>query len=70
MNEYKIAVIPGETFGMNNGCYLRVSCYFLEWLESGVHVRMKGFSRVFEDFRLPHPLLIFVQSRGRKALID
>ena len=24
MNEYKIAVIPGETFGMNNGCYLRV----------------------------------------------
>ena len=24
INKYKIAVIPGETFGMNDGCYLRV----------------------------------------------
>ncbi len=25
IQEYKVAVIPGTTFGMNNGCYLRVA---------------------------------------------
>jgi aspartate/methionine/tyrosine aminotransferase len=25
IKEFKIAVIPGETFGMNNGCYLRIA---------------------------------------------
>ena len=25
VREHRVAVIPGETFGMNNGCYLRVS---------------------------------------------
>ena len=25
INKHKIAVIPGETFGMDDGCYLRLS---------------------------------------------
>ncbi|MHC5831938.1 MAG: aminotransferase class I/II-fold pyridoxal phosphate-dependent enzyme, partial [Nostoc sp.] len=25
IQEYKVAVIPGTTFGMDNGCYLRVA---------------------------------------------
>ena len=25
INKHKIATIPGETFGMNDGCYLRLS---------------------------------------------
>jgi aspartate/methionine/tyrosine aminotransferase len=25
VREYQVAVIPGETFGMTDGCYLRVA---------------------------------------------
>ena len=36
INKHKIAVIPGETFGMNDGCYLRLSYGALNKEESNM----------------------------------
>jgi aspartate/methionine/tyrosine aminotransferase len=41
---HKIAVIPGETFGMNNGCYLRIAYGALdkETSETGINRLING----------------------------
>ena len=48
INEYKIAVIPGETFGLTNGCYLRVGYGSLDKKMSGIGVQrlIKGLREI------------------------
>ena len=48
VSKYKIAVIPGETFGMNNGCYLRVSYGSLnkKMSHTGIQRLIKGLKEI------------------------
>ena len=48
VNEYKIAVIPGETFGLTNGCYLRVGYGSLDKKMSGIGIQrlIKGLREI------------------------
>lgn len=48
IEEYKVAVIPGETFGMNNGCYLRVAYGSLssEKAAEGIQRLIKGLKNI------------------------
>ena len=48
INKYKIAVIPGETFGMNNGCYLRVGYGSLDKKMSDIGIQrlVKGLKEI------------------------
>jgi len=48
INTYKIAVIPGETFGMNDGCYLRVGYGSLDekMSEIGTQRLIKGLKEI------------------------
>ena len=48
INEYKIAVIPGETFGLTNGCYLRVGYGSLDKKMSGIGIQrlIKGLREI------------------------
>jgi len=48
INEYKIALIPGETFGLTNGCYLRVGYGSLDKKMSGIGIQrlIKGLREI------------------------
>ncbi len=48
INKYKIAVIPGETFGMNDGCYLRVGYGALDKKMSAIGIQrlVKGLKEI------------------------
>ena len=48
INKYKIAVIPGETFGMNDGCYLRVGYGSLDKKMSDIGIQrlVKGLKEI------------------------
>jgi aspartate/methionine/tyrosine aminotransferase len=39
IREYKVAVLPGTTFGMDSGCYLRVACGALETETAAAGIR-------------------------------
>lgn len=39
IKKHKIAVIPGETFGMNNGCYIRISYGALDKSTSAIGIQ-------------------------------
>ncbi len=39
IKEHKIAVIPGETFGMNDGCYCRIAYGALDKKTSDMGIR-------------------------------
>lgn len=51
IEEYKIAVIPGSTFGMTNGCYLRVAYGALaqETAEAGIKRLVEGVRKLVID---------------------
>jgi|TARA_Y100000741_G_scaffold362921_1_gene349986 aspartate/methionine/tyrosine aminotransferase len=48
ISKYKIAVIPGETFGMNDGCYLRIGYGSLnnEMADIGTKRLIKGLKEI------------------------
>ncbi|MCP6762961.1 MAG: pyridoxal phosphate-dependent aminotransferase [Fischerella sp. CENA71] len=48
IQEYQIAVIPGTTFGMNNGCYLRVAYGALqqETAKEGIERLVRGLKKI------------------------
>jgi aspartate/methionine/tyrosine aminotransferase len=46
IREHKIAVIPGETFGMNNGCYIRIAYGALDKKTSE-----KGIQRLIDGLK-------------------
>ncbi len=48
IKEFKVATIPGETFGLNSGCYLRISYGALDFevLEQAMERLVKGLSRI------------------------
>jgi aspartate/methionine/tyrosine aminotransferase len=48
INKHKIAVIPGETFGMNDRCYLRLSYGALnkEKSEMGTQRLIRGLKEI------------------------
>ena len=48
INEYKIAVLPGTTFGMNQGCYLRVAYGALqkETAKEGIERLVNGLRNI------------------------
>lgn len=48
IKEYRVAVIPGSTFGMNNGCYLRVAYGALEKATAaeGIERLVKGLKAI------------------------
>jgi aspartate/methionine/tyrosine aminotransferase len=48
IQEYKIAVIPGITFGMENGCYLRVAYGALQadTATAGIERLVKGLQSI------------------------
>ncbi|OKH37020.1 aspartate aminotransferase [[Phormidium ambiguum] IAM M-71] len=48
IREYKVAVIPGTTFGMDNGCYLRVAYGALqaETAQAGISRLVKGLKNI------------------------
>lgn len=51
IEEYKIAVIPGSTFGMTNGCYLRVAYGALarETAQAGIKRLVEGVRKLTID---------------------
>jgi aspartate/methionine/tyrosine aminotransferase len=48
IQEYKIAVIPGTTFGMEDGCYLRVAYGALQadTAKAGIERLVKGLQTI------------------------
>jgi aspartate/methionine/tyrosine aminotransferase len=50
IQEYRVAVIPGSTFGMDNGCYLRVAYGALtpENASLGITRLIKGISQIIQ----------------------
>jgi aspartate/methionine/tyrosine aminotransferase len=52
IREYKIAVIPGTTFGMKNGCYLRVAYGALQQdtVEQGMERLVKGLREIIINY--------------------
>jgi aspartate/methionine/tyrosine aminotransferase len=50
IEEYKIAVLPGTTFGMNDGCYLRVAYGALnrETASEGIERLVRGLRSIIE----------------------
>ncbi|BAZ66555.1 aminotransferase class I and II [Fischerella sp. NIES-4106] len=48
IQEHQIAVIPGTTFGMNNGCYLRVAYGALqkETVKQGIERLVRGLKKI------------------------
>jgi aspartate/methionine/tyrosine aminotransferase len=52
IEQYKVAVIPGTTFGMNNGCYLRVAYGSLQLstAESGINRLTTGLREILSSF--------------------
>ncbi|WGV27358.1 pyridoxal phosphate-dependent aminotransferase [Halotia branconii] len=46
IQEYKVAVIPGTTFGINNGCYLRVAYGALQ-----KHTAKEGMNRLVQGLQ-------------------
>jgi len=48
IQEYKVAVIPGTTFGMEKGCYLRVAygALQLETAKAGIERLVKGLQKI------------------------
>ncbi|MBD2245562.1 pyridoxal phosphate-dependent aminotransferase [Nostoc sp. FACHB-888] len=51
IQEYKVAVIPGTTFGMNDGCYLRVAYGALqkETAKEGIERLVQGLETIVES---------------------
>ncbi len=51
IQEYKVAVIPGTTFGMDNGCYLRVAYGALqkETAKEGIERLVQGLETIVES---------------------
>lgn len=51
IQEYRIAVIPGTTFGMNNGCYLRVAYGALqkETAAEGIERLVRGLRTILDS---------------------
>jgi aspartate/methionine/tyrosine aminotransferase len=51
IQEHQVAVIPGTTFGMEDGCYLRVAYGALqqETAKEGIERLIKGLKRIFGD---------------------
>jgi aspartate/methionine/tyrosine aminotransferase len=50
IEQHRVAVIPGETFGMNNGCYLRVAYGALssEIAEEGINRLVTGLRKIVD----------------------
>ncbi|MEM7727347.1 MAG: pyridoxal phosphate-dependent aminotransferase [Cyanobacteria bacterium P01_A01_bin.45] len=50
INEYKVAVIPGDTFGMQDGCYLRIAYGALqqETVEAGMKRLVNGLKMILK----------------------
>ncbi|MDJ0774012.1 MAG: pyridoxal phosphate-dependent aminotransferase, partial [Mastigocoleus sp. MO_167.B18] len=48
IREYQVAVIPGTTFGMDDGCYLRVAYGALQkdTVVSGIERLVKGLQTI------------------------
>jgi aspartate/methionine/tyrosine aminotransferase len=48
IREYRVAVLPGTTFGMDRGCYLRVACGALETETAAAGIRrlVKGLKAI------------------------
>ena len=48
IREYRVAVLPGTTFGMDSGCYLRVACGALETETAAAGIRrlVKGLKAI------------------------
>jgi aspartate/methionine/tyrosine aminotransferase len=53
IQEHKVAVIPGTTFGMEDGCYLRVAYGALqkETAKEGIERLIKGLKQIFGDIK-------------------
>ena len=51
IREYQVAVIPGTTFGMDDGCYLRVAYGALQkaTAESGIERLVKGLQNILTE---------------------
>ncbi|MCF2147099.1 pyridoxal phosphate-dependent aminotransferase [Desmonostoc muscorum LEGE 12446] len=51
IEEYKVAVIPGTTFGINNGCYLRVAYGALqqETAKEGIERLVQGLQNIVKS---------------------
>ncbi|WP_392531482.1 pyridoxal phosphate-dependent aminotransferase [Nostoc sp. C117] len=51
IQEYKVAVIPGTTFGIDNGCYLRVAYGALqqETAKEGIYRLVQGLQNIVES---------------------
>lgn len=51
IKEHKVAVLPGTTFGMENGCYLRVAYGALEQetVVEGIERLVQGLSAILLD---------------------
>ena len=51
IREYQVAVIPGTTFGMDDGCYLRVAYGALQksTAESGIERLLKGLQTILTE---------------------
>lgn len=51
IKEHKVAVLPGTTFGMENGCYLRVAFGGLqpETVEEGIDRLVRGLQTILSD---------------------
>jgi len=56
IQEYKIAVIPGTTFGIENGCYLRVAYGALQQdtAKAGIERLVKGLQIILQQNSLSH----------------
>jgi len=50
IQEYKVAVIPGTTFGMENGCYLRVAYGALQkdTVKEGIERLVQGLKTILD----------------------
>jgi aspartate/methionine/tyrosine aminotransferase len=51
IQEYRVAVIPGTTFGMNNGCYLRLAygALQLDTAKEGIQRLVKGLKNIAQS---------------------
>jgi aspartate/methionine/tyrosine aminotransferase len=51
IQEYQVAVIPGTTFGLNNGCYLRVAYGALQQntAQAGIERLVKGLQSIIKN---------------------
>jgi aspartate/methionine/tyrosine aminotransferase len=53
IREHKVAVIPGTTFGLEKGCYLRIACGALEkqTVAEGTERLVRGLKQILETKR-------------------